>query len=389
MKKRYVNALCGVAFALLGTMAAQAYDFKVDGIAYDVLSWDDKTCRVVNKIGGSSIDLYEGVIHVPEKVRSSFTVTAIGGQAFEYCRELVQVTLPNTITSIGAYAFYTCESLTSFTIPNSVLSIGYNAFHSSGIETCIIEDGKNTLTCGNRVFALSNIKYLYLGRNYAPDNDGDKTFEHMNALEEVVIGPHVTSITKDMFVSSNDIFLSNFKKITILPGKSSDESQIAINNHVAFRNIEEFSLGKSVSEGSDIYIPSVVSVELNENCSRLPAHIFKDTYALNTIVCRGKVPPTFDGDPGFRDSQYWSVRVSVPADALAAYQADDVWGKFWSIANNTGLETLLQDPDAEFAVYNVQGILVQQKCTPDELRHLPKDVYILVSETGRYKVTNY
>ena len=34
MKKQYLNALCGAAFALLGTMAAQAYDFEVDGTHY-------------------------------------------------------------------------------------------------------------------------------------------------------------------------------------------------------------------------------------------------------------------------------------------------------------------------------------------------------------------
>ena len=136
-------------------------------------------------------------------------------------------------------------------------------------------------------------------------------------------------------------------------------------------------------------MPQVVSVDLNGDCSWLPAYFFEDTGALQTIVCRTKTPPTFAGDPGFRNSHYWSVEVFVPADALAAYRADNVWGKFRSIADNTGLETLLQDPDAEFAVYNVQSILVQQKCTPDELRNLPKGVYILVSETGRYKVTNY
>lgn len=240
MKKRYVNALCGVAFALLGTMAAQAYDFKVDGIAYDVLSLDDRTCEVTNNMDYTgTIHLYKGTIHVPEKVRytssKTLTVTAIGGFAFEYCRDLVQITLPNTITRIGAHAFYTCESLTSVTIPNSVLSIDEDAFRSSGIETCIIEDGENTLTFGDDVFNDTNIKYIYLGRNYAPDiNDDGITLGGMDALEEVVIGPHVTSITKDMFVDRidfgglpTDLPLPNFKKLTILPGESSEESQIA------------------------------------------------------------------------------------------------------------------------------------------------------------------
>lgn len=45
-------------------------------------------------------------------------VTSIGYHAFQYCRSLTNVTIPNSVTSIGDYAFYNCSSLTSITIPD-------------------------------------------------------------------------------------------------------------------------------------------------------------------------------------------------------------------------------------------------------------------------------
>ena len=50
-------------------------------------------------------------------------VTAISGDAFEGCRSLTSVTIPEGVMRIGDEAFANCESLTSVTIPNSVTLI--------------------------------------------------------------------------------------------------------------------------------------------------------------------------------------------------------------------------------------------------------------------------
>ena len=56
-------------------------------------------------------------------------VASIGDYAFEYCRSLTSITIPNSVTSIGDSAFKDCKSLTSITIPNSVTSICDYAFN--------------------------------------------------------------------------------------------------------------------------------------------------------------------------------------------------------------------------------------------------------------------
>ena len=58
------------------------------------------------------------------------SLTAIGNNAFCYCRSLSSVIIPNGVTSIGDWAFSSCSNLAEITIPESVESIGEGAFES-------------------------------------------------------------------------------------------------------------------------------------------------------------------------------------------------------------------------------------------------------------------
>ena len=72
----------------------------------------------------------------------------IAGSAFEYCRVLTSITIPNSVTSIGNLTFYDCTGLTSVTIPNSVTSIGDNAFWGCNklISSEIIDKTQTTVS---------------------------------------------------------------------------------------------------------------------------------------------------------------------------------------------------------------------------------------------------
>ena len=87
------------------------------------------------------------IIRFPkEKTEVSFaipkSVTKIADGAFEYCKNLTNVTIPNDMTSIGNNAFEGCSGLTNITIPKSVTSIGDRAFSEcSKLTRIIIPDG--------------------------------------------------------------------------------------------------------------------------------------------------------------------------------------------------------------------------------------------------------
>ena len=124
-----IKLLLTTIAVLLCSVMANAYDFEVDGISYNILSSTDLTVEVT--YGSSYYTEYSGVVIIPSSVtyaNRTYGVISIGNYTFYDCSKLTSVTIPNSVTSIGNEAFYNCSSLTSITIPNSVMSIGYWAF---------------------------------------------------------------------------------------------------------------------------------------------------------------------------------------------------------------------------------------------------------------------
>lgn len=68
---------------------------------------------------------------IPAKAKfdgKTYSVTAIGEDAFFDYDNLTSVTFPNTIKEIGEDAFYDCNNLTSAVLPKSIKTIGDDAF---------------------------------------------------------------------------------------------------------------------------------------------------------------------------------------------------------------------------------------------------------------------
>lgn len=66
--------------------------------------------------------------------------------AFEECKFLMQVTIPNTVVSIGSIAFLSCSSLQQINIPDSVTTIGDSAFGCCfGLQEITINNPNTTI----------------------------------------------------------------------------------------------------------------------------------------------------------------------------------------------------------------------------------------------------
>ena len=75
-----------------------------------------------------------------------FRVTSIGRFAFDTCKNLTSVAIPNSVTTIGQCAFVRCTTLPSITIPDSVTSIGTAAFWwCTSLESIDIPDSITTI----------------------------------------------------------------------------------------------------------------------------------------------------------------------------------------------------------------------------------------------------
>ena len=170
-----------------------AYDFSQNGLDYDILSTEDKTCEV------SDCSYNLSTVVIPSTVvnnGTTYTVTSIGDEAFYGCSKLTAVEIPSSVTSIGNYAFYGCSGLTSVEIPNSVTSIGNYAFRGCfNLSQLVIENGQEALTIHSYTFSGCPITTLYLGRNVNDYNNWD----NFKSLETLTIGSSVTSIGESAF----------------------------------------------------------------------------------------------------------------------------------------------------------------------------------------------
>jgi len=110
--------------------------------------------------------------------------TAIPDQAFNNCRSIVSIILPDTLQTIGDGAFYTCESLKNITIPADVTTIGNGlVFGSCSSLTSVTFECNitNPSNIGDSAFGyygndtyIGNLREKYLASS--PDPGGPGTY---------------------------------------------------------------------------------------------------------------------------------------------------------------------------------------------------------------------
>ncbi len=140
-----ILALCAYVFT------SWAYNFKVDGIYYNITSSTDRTVEVTyrNYRDESYHDEYSGAVSIPESViynGITYSVTSIGQFAFSSCSGITSVEIPNSVTAIMGGAFKGCSGLTSIVIPNSVRYIKGSAFYNcSGLTSIVIPNSVKSI----------------------------------------------------------------------------------------------------------------------------------------------------------------------------------------------------------------------------------------------------
>ena len=209
-----------LVFAVLATLNIHAYDFKANGLYFNILSKTEFTCEVTRKDQNAS-NCYSGDVVVPEKVTYNgtvYTVTGIGSYAFTGCDRLSSVILPKTIETIGTRAFNRCILLQDINIPLNVTTIGSGAFmdctklESADFGKCNkIEDFTfegceslssviiplSVISIGNSAFkGCVNLTNVDLGQC---QQIGYYLFSGCKSLKEIIIPSSVTSIGHSAF----------------------------------------------------------------------------------------------------------------------------------------------------------------------------------------------
>ncbi len=127
MKRIYSTLI--IVFACLMTTAkthAQENLFNADGIYFNVTNDVNMTAEVT--CGETK---YADIVNIPPLVTYNditYSVTAIGENAFADCDGLKEVIIPNTVKEIKSYAFHGCSAISGITVPASITEIGEKAF---------------------------------------------------------------------------------------------------------------------------------------------------------------------------------------------------------------------------------------------------------------------
>ena len=149
-------------------------------------------------------------IKQPQTVEIGTNVTSIGNYAFENCKSLTIVTIPDSVTSIGDYAFSYCSGLASVTIGNGVTSIGAMAFlDCSELTSVTIPDSVTIIDT--------------------------EAFKWCSGLTDVTIGNGVTSIGYRVFVGCSKLTSVTFSgkdKATVTGIKNDEGSEITYSWHL-------------------------------------------------------------------------------------------------------------------------------------------------------------
>lgn len=140
--KKLMLLFWGLALPLI----ANAHDFEIDNIFYNILSEEEKTCEVTSE-NDCIYERHLGEVHLSETVTykgSTYTVVRIGECAFA-SSGLTKLTIPKTIIEIDTdvLTFFDCPELAYLTVEE-----GNPVYDSRGDCNCIIETASNKLIVG-------------------------------------------------------------------------------------------------------------------------------------------------------------------------------------------------------------------------------------------------
>ncbi len=200
------------------------------------------------------------------------SVTTIGNNAFEDCKELTSITIPNSVKEIGEEAFDGCCSLTEITIPNSVNTIGNRAFHDC-VKLCDIAIPNSVTIIDDQAFeGCKELKSITIPNSVTII--GKKMFFYCTELAQIIIPDSVKSIGDSAFAGCKGLTSINIpNSVTTIGNNAFDGCSNLINvtlpNTVTIIGDSAFAGCKGLS---NINIPNSVTTIGNntfDGCSNL------------------------------------------------------------------------------------------------------------------------
>ena len=342
--------------ALLGSITAHAYDIEMNGVYYCITDATAKTLEVTYvEDGEGNADFYYGSVIIPKRISKNgitYTVTSIGGHAFENCSGLTSLTIPDGVTSIGNWTFSGCSGLTSLTIPEGVTIIGSSAFEGCSSLTNITIPNSVT-SIGSYAFSgCTNLTSVSMPASIVFFS-GFSAFGDENNIEAVYITDLEKWLGTSFSLGNNPLHSGarlylNGEELTELVIPDGISAILT----AAFRGCESLvtvvipetvtSIGSTAFHGCS----GLTSVTIPNSVTSIGGHAFSSCSSLTSVYVKMETPPAIT-ESVF--SNRAKATLYVPYGCSEAYEAAAYWQDFTIVE--------IGDPELEQGefVYTPQG----------------------------------
>ena len=331
LKNNYTPIIMKKLFLSLLTVLLPLVAFaevEIDGIYYNLDS-NTKEAEVTcgrNQYSGSVAVIpasvtYDGV---------EYSVTSIGDNAFNDCRLLTSVTIPDGVKSIGKDAFFACYSLSSVNLPDGLTSIGDSGFGGcSSLSSFTVPDGIKSI--------------------------GDFAFEKCYSLSSITFPNSLTKIGDNVFQACKSL------------------TSITVPNSV-----------KSIGEGAFCHCDSLTMVSIGNSINEIGGGAFLECPVLADFYCLAENVPSTHYE-AFLDSPIENTTLHVPAVSVDAYKAAVPWKNFKEVVplDEQSIGNLQSaSPAARIDIYSIDGKFLGSAADQSEaasvVNHLPSGTTAIV-----------
>lgn len=276
-------------FVIIGNLSMNALTFTQEGITYEILSENERSCSVI----GASSNLTNIVI--PDQIEYQgqlFEVVKINSSAFSNS-DATTLDIGNNVKEIGERAFYGMKSLIKINFGTNIKTIGKEAFSNCTQITNIIIPEKVTLIGESAFEECTSLYNIFIGNNV--ETIEDRAFFN-NQASNIDLGTSVKYIGKAAFYNSWT------RGPIVIP-----DCVIEIDDYAFFKTLNSSHYTSTLTLGNGI-IKIGASAFLNHNCTEIKFGenlkiIGNSAFKGNERCTRLELPKTLIeiGDSAFRN----------------------------------------------------------------------------------------
>lgn len=218
-----------------------------------------------------------GVVEIPSEFDYNgvhYKTVEIGASAFRDCKDLTNITIPDSVTNIENLAFNGCTSLSSITIPDSVTHIGMGAF-------------------GN----CTSLEYIEIPDSVVSFHGGTfdgETFDGCSKLKSVKLPANMTHIPRAMFRGCTSL-----TNITIPDSVTSIDNGAfsgctSLTNIIIPNGVTSIGIG-TIDGGAFSGCTSLTSITIPDSVTHIGGQAFRGCTSLTSMTIPDSVTDIEDG----------------------------------------------------------------------------------------------